>query len=48
MAFSIVPSQSVSHLFGILLNQFGGKLKRHALVGASAFGFLLGNIAKQK
>jgi hypothetical protein len=37
VAFNIVPPWSVRHLFGTWLNQFERKLKRHALVGASAF-----------
>jgi hypothetical protein len=37
LAFNIVPPQSVRHMFGTWLNQFGEKLKRQALVGASVF-----------
>jgi hypothetical protein len=41
LAFNIVPPRSVRHMFGTWLNQFGGKLKRQALVGAWAFCWTL-------
>jgi hypothetical protein len=37
LAFNIVPLRSIRHMYGTWLNQFGGKLKRQALAGASAF-----------
>jgi hypothetical protein len=37
VAFNVAPPRSVCHLFGTWLNQFGGKLKRQTLAGASAF-----------
>jgi hypothetical protein len=37
LAFNIVPSWSVRHMFGTCLNQFGEKLKSQALAGASIF-----------
>jgi hypothetical protein len=37
VAFNIAPPRNVRHLFGSWLDQFGGKLKRQALAGASAF-----------
>jgi hypothetical protein len=41
LAFNIVPPRSVRHMFGTWLNQFGEKLKRQALAGASVFCWVI-------
>jgi hypothetical protein len=41
LAFNISSPRSVRHLYGSWLNQFGGKLKRQVLVGASAFCWVI-------
>jgi hypothetical protein len=37
VAFNLTTPRNVCQMFGSWLNQFGGKLKRQALAGASAF-----------
>jgi hypothetical protein len=37
ISFGISPPRNVKHMFSTWTNQFGGKLKRQILVGASAF-----------